>query len=304
MSFKLTSVYLATSISVWLVFSVAGQEHLGGEAARIIEKLRSIAETEGTEEALERSEELIGDLFVVDRMLVWRYERQRGDRVCGAWPAADSVCLASTTGDKMWILDSATGREKATVLLPSRNAWPGVWMKQMDDSRKMLLTVPGQIMVLDLESGKVSETLRYKHDWRIAPIIFEGDYIVADTYRADSLVRLTKTGEPVWRCHLPGYIMVHPAVYGPIMIVQTRQSSYGGQATSSVDLRTGKLLRSDTVDAYGCGASFADDALFVVEACHLMSPGDTFGWQRVRVMPFSLCKRGASSVLGCRDPLR
>jgi outer membrane protein assembly factor BamB len=283
MSFKLTSVYLATSMSVWLVFSVAGQEHLGGEAARIIEKLRNIGETEGTEKALAQSEEVIRDLFVVDRMAVWRYERQRAGQVHRAWAAPGRVCFVSRGDDKLRILDSATSKETAAVPLPPRHAWTDVWMERISNSGRMLLTLPGQIMLLDAESGKITETLEYKHDGRIAPVIFDGDYVLGEGYRAETLVRLTKTGQPRWRCRLPGYIMLHPAVYGPFMVVQTRGGSYGGQATSGVDLRTGKLLWSDTVDAYGCGASFADDATFVVETCLLLSPGDTFGWVICRV---------------------
>lgn len=277
MSLKLTFTYLTTSISLWFGFPVAAQEHLQSDAARIIEKLRNVAETEGTEKALAKSEEVIRDLFVVDRMAVWMYERRRAGRVHRAWAAPGRVCFVPRGDDKLRILDSATGEETATVSLPSRDVLMDVWMEPIYGSRKMLLTLPGQITVLDPESGKITDTLQCKHDARIAPIIFGGDYVLEEGYRAETLVRLTKTGQPQWRCRLPGYIIIHPAVYGNLMVVQTRGSRHGEQATSGVDLRTGKLLWSDTVGAHGCGAGFADDASFVVEACLLMSSGDTFG---------------------------
>lgn len=280
---KLISAFLTTSLSLWFLLTAAGQQKLPADAARIIEKLRKVAETDGTGTALSQSDEVIRDLFVVDRMAVWKYERQRAGRVGGVWAAPGRVCFVSRGDDKLRVLDSATGEETAAVPLPLRYAWRDLWMKRIEDSGNMLLTLPGQIMVLDARSGKITHTLQCKHDARVSPIIFDSDYVLAEGYRAETLVRVAKTGESRWGRRLPGYITLHPAVHGPLMIVQTRRSDYGGQATSGVDLRTGELLWSDTVEAYGYGAAFSDDALFVVESCLLLSRGDTFGWVICRV---------------------
>jgi outer membrane protein assembly factor BamB len=91
-------------------------------------------------------------------------------------------------------------------------------------------------------------------------------------------VRIDRTGSEVWDCRLPGYVMLHPAVHGSVAVVQTRGGSYGGQATSGVDLETGERLWSEVVDAYGCGAAFAADGSLVVEADQWLSPRATEGW--------------------------
>ena len=114
-----------------------------------------------------------------------------------------------------------------------------------------------------------------KHNLRIGPIIVDDDYILVPTYRSSSVSRVGPSGESLWTCELPGYLMTHPSAFGRFLLVQTRD---GGRASCGIDIDTGKLLWKDTTNAYGAGTDFGDDARYCVETDCFLSPETTEAW--------------------------
>lgn len=133
-------------------------------------------------------------------------------------------------------------------------------------------------MDVNLTSGAITEFRNFDRDQRLEPILVGQDYVVGHRYRATSMIRLTPSGASAWQTQLPGYILAHPAANGKIVLVQTRKSGYGGQATCAIDIVGGSLLWSDQVDAYGGGTAIDDASEFMVETDSWLSPGMTEGW--------------------------
>jgi outer membrane protein assembly factor BamB len=205
--------------------------------------------------------------------VAWKHEVG----LSGGWRVGGAMVFLGAQTQALPALDASTGRElwkpKYGPYL-SRDAWftPG------HRPGEMLLSNFKEILLVDTANGEVRQTTPYKLDYRIAPVPLADGYLVVKGYRGSHLVRIDRTGNEIWDCELPGYAMLHPAVFGAFAVVQTRGGSYGGQATSGVDLNTGERLWSDTVNAYGSGAAFGDDAMYVVEADTWLSPKATEGW--------------------------
>jgi outer membrane protein assembly factor BamB len=205
--------------------------------------------------------------------VAWKHEVG----LSGGWRVGGAMVFLGAQTQALPALDASTGRElwkpKYGPYL-SRDAWftPG------HRPGEMLLSNFKEILLVDTANGEVRQTTPYKLDYRIAPVPLADGYLVVKGYRGSHLVRIDRTGNEIWDCELPGYAMLHPAVFGAFAVVQTRGGSYGGQATSGVDLNTGERLWSDTVNAYGSGAAFGDDAMYAVEADTWLSPKATEGW--------------------------
>jgi outer membrane protein assembly factor BamB len=76
----------------------------------------------------------------------------------------------------------------------------------------------------------------------------------------------------IWSRELTGYPLRHPTVCGDLAVVQTRQSSYGGQATTGIDVHTGEIVWTDRTDAYGRGIVFGDGCTYLIETDQWLSP--------------------------------
>ncbi|MBN1911094.1 MAG: PQQ-binding-like beta-propeller repeat protein [Pirellulales bacterium] len=197
--------------------------------------------------------------------------------VSGGWRVGGKIVLLGASYRVLPILDAATGRplsEPKYGPFLSDYAWFGPARRPGE----MLLSNAKEILLVETAGGQVRQTTPYKLDYRIAPVPLKDGYLVVKGYRGSHLVRIDQAGNEIWDCQLPGYVMLHPAVFGSFAVVQTRGGSYGGQATSGVDLNTGKRLWSETVNAYGSGAAFGDDATYVIEADTWLSPEATEGW--------------------------
>jgi outer membrane protein assembly factor BamB len=214
--------------------------------------------------------------IILDQV-AWKHVPPQYHGLARAWRIGNTIAFTTTRNDRtVTILDLSTGavRSELKTGQDARDTWGAPGRK----SGEMLLSSPGKIVVVDLSGGKILQHTAYKLDPRIPPVPVGDDYLVASGYRGARLVRIDRSGKELWECGLPGYVQAPLAVGGSIAVVQTRQGSYGGQATTGVDVNTGKRLWSETVDAYGYGAAFGDDAAFVVEADMWLSPKATEGW--------------------------
>jgi outer membrane protein assembly factor BamB len=205
--------------------------------------------------------------------IAWRHEAE----VSFGQQVEDRIILLNRRARVLPTLDATTGEQlvelKCGPYLSDR-----AWFAPGRRPGEILMSDQKAITVIDGPSGEVRETTPYGLDYRIPPLPLDDDYLVGKGYRGSRLVRIDRQGNTIWECELPGYTMLQPAVYGAFAVVQTRGGSYGGQATSGVDLNSGELMWTDTTNAYGRGAAFGDDAAYVVEADVWLSPKTTEGW--------------------------
>ncbi len=220
--------------------------------------VRAMARAGRLNEALARLDAVIDNLPAEDRTLAW---------TCGVgkWFSPGrrfdrTICVQSSVGDGLQWLEAQTGRPLGVPGLEKLRASRSVWMAPGRKPEEILLGVPNTMVLVDATRNKATTLPELSVDPRIRPLWHRGDLVFFEGHRSRTIVRTTAEGKTLWRCSLPGYVMTHPAAYGPLVVVQTRGSSYGGQATTCVDLDTGKKLWSETVDAYGRGAAFGDDA--------------------------------------------
>lgn len=205
--------------------------------------------------------------------VAWKHEIE----IAGGWRVGGAIVLLGARTRALPALDASTGRELSE---PKYGPYLScdAWFTPGRRPGEMLLSDAKEILLVGTADGEVRQTTAYKLDYRIAPVPLDDGYLVVKGYRGSHLVRIDREGNEIWDCQLPGYVMLHPAVFGAFAVVQTRGGSYGGQATSGIDLNTGERLWSETVDAYGSGAAFGDDAMYVVEADKWLSPKATEGW--------------------------
>ena len=261
---------LLAVFAVWGVALRAGERGPDGPLAN---ELAAIEKAPNIAAALARLDRLTANLPPQERMIAWKHEAKRM-RVARAWRVGTTVCFAASRSMFLQALDALTGQPTRLRLRASATS---VWVRPVAGGKQALVATPRRIQVVDPRTGVVSRSVECKLTVRIAPVPFQDGFVVVPVNRGRRIARVGPKGETMWECTLPGYVRVHPAAFGPLLVVQTRGGSYGGQATSGVDLRTGERLWSDTVNAYGCGAAFADDAQFVVESDLWMSPQATEG---------------------------
>ncbi len=196
--------------------------------------------------------------------ILWRYQVAPGKIVARTWIFDGKIYFLTKRGKYIQALDLKTGEKLYTIPTESEY-YADVWISRGHLENELLVSLDGRILKMDSLDGKIICAINKKRDRRIAPIPFGRDFICVPGYRAYSIERISGDGKKAWTCKLPGYVHTQPSCYGPLMIVQTRQSSYGGQATTGIDLETGKILWSDIVDAYGYGVVFGDDAQYSIE---------------------------------------
>jgi len=228
--------------------------------------------------SLEALNSYISDLKDEDRMLAWRRSEHRiTHRNLHLWNFGETVVIQ--TKEHLAFLNAKTGDPISALPLSSRRHKEG-WVSRGPSARTVFVLGTSQIREVEIATGKVVKTWDGDFDYRIEPIPFEGGVVVVQGYRGRTLVRLDAQGEQVWTAAFPPrhYVLVHMAAFGDTLIVQSRGPSYGGQATSGFDLKTGKRLWNDMVDAYGCGVAFSGNGSFMVEGDSWLSGGATEGW--------------------------
>jgi len=208
---------------------------------------------------------------------MWRYAPGTGQWLNKAWCVGDRV-LTTTRREREIVALRAHDGSKDFVLPVGRYASGTNWICPGTTPDKALLARHDEVLELDLQSGRATSVLKYKRSHVVDPVRVGPDYVLPDGRRVRSISRVNPEGDKVWSCRLPGYVMTHAAVFGSFLVLQTRGGSYGGQATCGIDLDTGKMLWRDTVDAYGCGAGFGDDAVFCVEGNCWLHYQSTAGW--------------------------
>jgi hypothetical protein len=198
--------------------------------------------------------------------VAWKLEPDR----C-AWLGPNRIALASPNSDGLWFFDSATGQRVATLEIAGFGGRSS-WLAPGGQPHQVLALATKRLLVVDASKARLDLQIDYPLDSRVAPVPVGDDFFVAKGYRSRELALLDREGKAQWTCRLPGYVHAQLAVCGAFGVVQTRGSSYGGQKTLGVDLNSGRVLWSDTTNAYGYGAVFADDAKYVVEADKWLSP--------------------------------
>jgi len=208
--------------------------------------------------------------------VAWKLEPGEHGRCKSAWLGPSRIALGSPMSDGLWFVDPATGERVATLEMAGLD-WTSSRLAPGGQPHQVLVLAPRRLLVVDAAKAQVDVEIDYPLDSRVAPVPVGGDFLAAKGYRSEELVLLDREGKEKWTCRLPGYVQAQLAVCGAFGVVQTRGGSYGGQKTIGVDLNSGEVLWSDTTDAYGYGAVFADDAKYVVEADMWLSPPATEG---------------------------
>ena len=212
---------------------------------------------------------------IAPRRLVW-HTNGRSHWLGRAWAVGGRVAVLQADTSEVSLIDPANGKRTGQVNLDLKTK-QGLWCTPAPEADTMIVSGGDKIHLVDLKTAEIRRTTEYDFDRRLAPVPVGTDYVVVKGGRGKELVRITSEGEPRWTCRLPGYVQTHPAVGGSIVLVQTRQGSYGGQTSTGVDLETGKILWSDRINSYGYGAVFNDDATRVVEAGMWLSPENKTG---------------------------
>lgn len=212
-------------------------------------------------------------------ILVWKTSESQGYVIKNISVIQNSVYLTYWQSNSVVCinLDSLTQKSlRVSEELLYRSIEPFVAYDDVKD--KILLSTSKWVRIFEQSSLKLEKNLGVSLDCRIRPILLEDNLVFVEGYRGESIVRIDLNANIVWKCKLPGYVMSNPVVYGSIMIIQTRQGSYGGQATTAINLTNGKILWSETTDAYGGGVCFGDDAYLCFESDLYLDPQKTEGW--------------------------
>lgn len=206
---------------------------------------------------------------------VWQYEAQNDDPIRQVWQVENFI-----------VFDLGLSRNTATIVTlninsgtvqSELNVGSNAWITPGTNSGTALLLSDQNLAVVDLNTGHLINDLEYERDDRIEPVLVDRDFIIVKGYRGSEVCRVTTEGQELWSCRLPGYVMIHPSIQDKFLAVQTRGGSYGGQATSIINVDTGIIMWTDIIDAYGCGVDFTQDARLMVESACWLSPDMTEG---------------------------
>ena len=240
-----------------------------------IAKIKTVIESGKLDEALKRLDSLIADLSPGKEAASWLCRADKFSRIHRAWRQGHFVCFRSSRGGGLRVLDTRTGESRPLVDLSEYDS-RAARVAPGGTPTELVVVVPKRIMRVDMDTRQI-ETRHYPMDLSREPLFFENDYIGVRTYMDRTICRISREGQTVWECRMPGYINTRPAVFGPTILVQTRKGSSGGQATSAIDMRTGKMLWSKVTNAYGYGSAFSQDGTFLVEAIRGSYPGSAEG---------------------------
>ncbi len=230
-----------------------------------IDAIEAFLESGRVNQALTDADKLLASLDPQDRMVSWEYTPERRQRLGSVWGIGSSVLLLTASGHAALVLDARTGARVGELPLPTA-AHLSLQLAPSGKAGELLLLYPEGLAVADTSTWQITETIKGTFDNHIKPVPFKDGFLVKQRgSRAGGLVLVTRAGSQRWHCDLPGHVRSQPVLHGNLLIVQTRRSGYGGQATSMIDTEQGTILWSKVTDAYGCGADFADDATYVVE---------------------------------------
>jgi outer membrane protein assembly factor BamB len=207
----------------------------------------------------------------------WRKDIDRGMAIGRVMGIGKTVIAHSTDliHSRFVSIDSAKGDVRFDMDFGRAG---NAWAVPYSEPGLVLLLAGENFIRLDPMTGATATLLTYDRDKRIEPIIVGQDFLVGRGYRSESVFRVSSMGRELWSTPLPGYILTHMTANKDAVLVQTRQGSYGGQATSAIDIASGSLLWSDCVNAYGCGTDIDAASEFMVEADAWLSPAMTEGW--------------------------
>jgi outer membrane protein assembly factor BamB len=187
------------------------------------------------------------------------------------WRIEDRICYIDPSKSQLQVLDAATGQLWKTIAL-DRDVLRYLWISPGRVAGEIELSTLGKILYLDLTSGEIVDQVLLRGAPVPVPTRVEDDYLVVPKPRDYCLNRAGRDGEVIWSCKLTGYPLRHPAVCGDFAVVQTRQSSYGGQATTGINVHTGDVVWTDRTDAYGGGIVFGDGGTYLIETDRWLSP--------------------------------
>ncbi len=194
-----------------------------------------------------------------------------------AWHVGGAVAYLSSQTGMLHVVDAATGKPRFHRPA-SEDPFAGGPPVPLRQGKEMLLVEAGHMKFLDRHTGEEKHSIRYPTDMRFAPVAVDKDWLVGVGYRAGKIARIDAEGKEIWTCNLSGYLQSQPVLCGATLLVQTRGSSYGNQATCGIDAASGDILWRDFVDAYGGQIDVATNGEFMVEADGWLSPARTEGW--------------------------
>jgi hypothetical protein len=210
---------------------------------------------------------------------IWRFEANNASAMKRTWQVGSALLHLDTTKGRLVAIDMPSGKVRFAAKLDrtarSRPATP--WVNPGASAGEVLLSRGDLVQTVDLADGTVRGELDWGRDRRIEPVAVGTDLVLATGYRSETFTRVDSDGKVLWTCRLKGYVMRHPARAGDVLVVQTRQGSYGGQRTSGIDLGTGNVRWSDVVNAYGTGVAVFADGRMCVEGDNNLSPKRTEG---------------------------
>ncbi|MEM7316219.1 MAG: PQQ-binding-like beta-propeller repeat protein, partial [Planctomycetota bacterium] len=211
--------------------------------------------------------------------VVWNVAPERRRIFDAAFKSRESLVVTRKRNPQL-VLDLSTGKQLSNFDLGDnpRDSLPHIpWLFQGAGSRPMLATGK-KIYSLDAQSQEITHSQSLSHDYRIAPVETEQGMLIVPKSRGREMQLIDSDGQLLWTAALPGYIRGQLAVNAKQVIVQTRGSRYGGQATTALDITTGKQLWSEVIDAYGNGATNGTKNVPFVESAYWMSPNENRGW--------------------------
>jgi len=209
---------------------------------------------------------------------LWHIQLGPLNAIRQAWYTESHVCYQhSYPKTVVEIIDIETGQHEPPLTdLP--DIWPTHVLQDPHVSERVYY-VATDTLVYDTLLKSPVRTIQQRMDYRIRPVHYKDNIVFPHGYRSYELISIDKQDNIAWTCRMPGYVMSHPISMGPLMVAQTRGSSYGGQATFAVNLIDGTILWNDVTNAYGSGAVFSSDdqRVYVIEANRWMEPGRAQG---------------------------
>ncbi|MCK5804702.1 MAG: PQQ-binding-like beta-propeller repeat protein, partial [Lentisphaeria bacterium] len=207
---------------------------------------------------------------------VWIRERAWQKPICRAWAIDDLLFYAAKREAGILAFDPRTGETRFTIPANTENA-RSLWVSRGSRDGQLTVGLKDRVLTVETTTGKILRSISCKRDPGIAPVPVGNDLVLVPGHRAQSITRIDPQGDKIWERSLSGYMQAQPSVYSSLLMIQTRQNSYGGQATSGVDLKSGEMLWTDKTNAYGCGVVFSDNARYSVEGDMWLTPNATEG---------------------------
>ena len=216
---------------------------------------------------------------IVQSAAKWTLPAQRRKAFGAAWRRGDQL-LVTSRNIPLRVFDIQSGAElfQLPLTVNPEIGLPNVPWIVTSPRDTLEITTSTDIYAIDQANRQVTKRLPLRHDHRVTPIRTAAGYLVIPDGRGRRLELVNSDGQPIWTAELPGYVLGQLALHDDQVIMQTRDSSYGGQCTLGIDLEDGGQAWLEEMNAYGNGVITSAGPAAIVEGDHWMSPQKTEGW--------------------------